>query len=251
MVKVLHKAFSIIEAVSSAPPGPKSVSELAQKAGLPLPTTARILKDLSEAGYLDKVSRTQGYILGPMMFQLCRGQRYMSELLDIAEPLVDRCAEATGQSVLLSVLKHRRRYILCHQNRNPALNIHIDRPYYKNFYRTATGRIQLAYLSEDDLLDLVDSEGMPGHDWEQVADIDSLQSALAQVRQDGFCRHDNTAFSLSTMGMPVFKDGCYLAALGASMPSFANQDDQERVFAKLNETAKLISLGLSTLSAFA
>jgi DNA-binding IclR family transcriptional regulator len=253
MIKVLYKAFAILELIADEPKEPKSVTELAEKSGLNQPTTVRILQDLVQMGYVEQISRSKGYILGPMPYQLASRGTYMEDVLKVAEPLIHNCAIGVQQSVLLAVLKSGKRFILCHENYNASLNIEIDRLYYKDFYETATGRVQLAYLSRKELYHLVETDGLPQQvwDWEHVTDISTLEKVLTDIRYAGFYRGDSPRSSLAVMAVPVFKDKQYVATLGASMPDFASEADKEHVFKKVQNTAKLITLGLSKASTFA
>lgn len=251
MIKVLHKAFGILEIIAENPNEPKSVKDIAEVMGLNTPTTVRILKDLASMGYVEQSGNNKGYTLGPIAFQMGSTGEYMEELLKIGKPLVKNCAESVQQSVLLSVLRKKKRLVLCHSNYSPALNIEINKLYYKDYYETATGRMGIAYLRDEELEDFVETEGLPENQWgwENVTDLQSLKSALSDIRGNGFYTGDNGS-SMTVVSVPVMKNGKFVAALGASMPSFIKPSEKEEIINKVKETGKLISIGLSRAQSF-
>lgn len=251
MIKVLHKAFRILEIIAENPYDPISVKELAERMQINNPTTVRILKDLANMGYVEQLQRNKGYTLGPMGYQIGANGNYLNEIVKVGKPLIHKCAETVSQSVLLSVIRNKRRHILCHSNFNPALNIDTKKLYYDDIYLTATGRMGLAYLQDDELKQLIDEEGLPNDAWEwgHITDYISLKKTLSDIRGEGFYTGNNDS-QMTVVAAPVLKNGLYVAALGASMPNFINLAEKEHVISKVRETAKLISLGLSKTNSF-
>ena len=65
MIKVLHKAFDLIESMSADKSRAFSLTELANIINEKPTTCANIVKTLCERGYLSK-AEPKGYVLGPV-----------------------------------------------------------------------------------------------------------------------------------------------------------------------------------------
>ena len=62
MIKVLHKAFEIIQCISESG-GAMLPSNIADAIGINQATCVRILRDLIDLGYLEQLGPRQGYCL--------------------------------------------------------------------------------------------------------------------------------------------------------------------------------------------
>ena len=80
------------------------MSSVSTKLSLPLSATHRLLTALCEAGYI-KQSREQGdYFLTMKLVSLGLGFLSNAGVVDIAQPMLDRLAEESGELVRLGVL---------------------------------------------------------------------------------------------------------------------------------------------------
>jgi len=85
MIKVLDKAFGILELLVIASPDSVKPGAIAAALNINNASCSRILKDLSEAGYVEKISREAGYTVGPRAFTLSKQLDYNTELIKAAE----------------------------------------------------------------------------------------------------------------------------------------------------------------------
>ena len=102
MGNVIDKCFSILEQIVSSAPEPCLPSPLAEKLNLNRATCSRLLKQLTDMGYLLKVSRHQGYAPGPKLLTLNNIAGFENDLLKAAGPVIDRCSESLVCSVLIA-----------------------------------------------------------------------------------------------------------------------------------------------------
>lgn len=243
MIKVLKKAFWILEYVRDCGANPPLLGDIAEKAGLPQPTCSRIVKDLVEMEYLEQNASRKGFLLGPKAYMLGGGSGYRDDLNEIAAPFVKRCSEQIHESVLLAVMNKGKRYVLCHHNGNPELQIVIDKPYYEDIYTTATGRLLLAYSPEKTVAGYITEHGLPGKKWENINSAPELYKRLTSIRENGF--ELDTTKQIVIMAFPVFSADNMLAALGCSVPKMNYVGDAaDFIFHKVRKTAEEISLQL-------
>ena len=103
MSAALERSLRILELLAKHPEG-CALSSVSIQLRLPLSATHRLLTALSEAGYI-KQSREQGdYFLTMKLVSL--GFSFLSNagVVDIAQPMLDRLAEDSGELVRLGVL---------------------------------------------------------------------------------------------------------------------------------------------------
>jgi DNA-binding IclR family transcriptional regulator len=244
MVKVLKKAFNILELVWENHKTPLNLGELAEEAGLPQPTCSRIVKDLIEMEYLELHPNKKVYILGPKAYMLGAGEEYRGELKELAEPVIKKCAETVMESVLLAVVKNGKRYILFHYNGNPEIQVILDKECYDDVYRTATGRLLLAFSSRQEVARFVKRNGIPGERWDGMDSDQKLYKELKKIREAGYIFDSNGA-QLSMVSFPVMQGGNIVAALGVSVPHSNFASKKEIILREAGMAAKIISDKLS------
>ena len=64
MIQSVNRALDILMCVSDNRGKAITISEIAEKTGLNQSTCCHIVETLSERGFLNKVSRSSGYVLG-------------------------------------------------------------------------------------------------------------------------------------------------------------------------------------------
>ena len=107
--KSFSKLFDIIEEIAQSRSGLKG-REIAEKTGLPVSTTFRMLKFLVENGYLRSAAST--YTLGLGIARLGNIAASQNPLLKISRPLLAELSAKTMETVHLAELKdHQIRYV--------------------------------------------------------------------------------------------------------------------------------------------
>lgn len=239
MIKVLKKAFDILEMVINNQGNPLFLGDIAKKAGITQPTCSRIIHDLISMGYIEQLGLKKGFIPGPKAYMLS-DNTCKNPLKDIVAPFVHECAEKIHESVLVATLNKGKRYILYHHNGNPEIQVLIDKPFYEDLYTTATGRLLLAFASEQDVYTYIDRHGLPGRSWNDINSIEDLFKVLEKVRNEKFVLSKGT--QLIIMAYPIFHKDNLLAVIGSSVPlSNFTGENRDFILAELQNTAKHIS----------
>lgn len=245
MGNVIDKTFSILETIVSSSPEPCLPSPLAEKLNLNRATCSRLLKQLTDMGYLLKVSRAQGYVPGPKMLTLSNIAGFERELLAAASPVIDRSAETLNSSVLLARLYNRKRYVLYHRNCSAELNIRITEPCYDDLFCTATGLLLTAHLPEAEILTCwqeqkkADAEFLPEYQVKK-----NLIGKLEKISEQGFFECGKGIQWI--YAYPIFRNGTFYAALGASIHRSKHNAVYHRKICKvLKQAADEISRSLS------
>ncbi len=245
MGNMIDKTFGILEEIVSSSPEPCLPTPLAEKLNLNRATCSRLLKQLTDMGYLLKVSRLQGYAPGPKLLTLNNIAGFERDLLDTASPVIDRSAETLGCSVLLARLYGRKRYVLYHRNCAPELNIRITQPCYDDLFCTATGLLLTSHLPEEEILACWQEKKKIGA--EILPEYRVKKNLIVQLDQISERGYFECGKGLQWIyAYPVFRNGIFYAALGASIHRSKHSSMYHRKICKvLKQTADEISRSLS------
>jgi IclR family KDG regulon transcriptional repressor len=248
MIKVLNKTFAILEEIVQESPRPVSLSKLSEKLDLNKATCSRIIGDLVAAGYISQVSRLEGYTVGARAFAFSERVSYKPDLLKEAKPIIKTCAAEIEESVLLAEMHNNQRYILCHYNYNPAMNVDISQLAYDDLYDTATGILLLAYASKQEIDAIVKQHGLPsGPLCQSVKTRSDLDKLLADIKDEASYMYEGPRKNnLAIAAFPVFRNGRFTAVVGASVPRDKFKGEhKEAVISKVKAAADKISRAIS------
>jgi len=247
MIRVLHKAFNILEFLAAEPDRPRGLGEIAGDLGLNPATCANILKTMIRRGYAEQVAPKKGYLLGPMACRLARSRPYRRDLLKVAEPLMAELAKDVRETVLLVTLNQSRRFILCQASGDQDLQVRSDVVSSDDVYETATGRLLLAHLPPEQLRTFVTMRGLPKGVWPEARSRSGLKRALEGIRKEGKVV-DISKPQVAAAAFPIRDGEAVVAALGLYLPRFRFKGShRKRVLAGLGDTAGTISRQLSEL----
>jgi IclR family acetate operon transcriptional repressor len=99
--QTVERALAILNLFRDGPDS-LTITEIARQTGLHVSTAHRIVRALCAEQFMDQDPRTERYLLGPSLAIL--GRRALdSSGLGVAQPILERLAEATGESVSLGV----------------------------------------------------------------------------------------------------------------------------------------------------
>ena len=121
MIKSVKKAMDILTILSNTGETPITLGELASQTGLNKSTCSHIVDTMCESFYVERISRKDGYRLGPWSYMLSRYGGYRSSLVKIASPVLKWLRNRTGASVFISVVCNGRKYIVYHIDRDNLL----------------------------------------------------------------------------------------------------------------------------------
>jgi DNA-binding IclR family transcriptional regulator len=108
-------------------------------------------------------------------------------------------------------------------------------------YRTANGRLLLAYLSEAELVTFLRQKDVPGEVWPHANTEERLRQQLGAIRRIG-SYIDTTPSGLARASFPIWQHGKVVAALGMYAPEFRFVGQRrEQGLKRLEETAQEIS----------
>lgn len=222
MINSVDKAMKILTVISDGKNHPLPLASIAETCDIPKPTCHHILKTLLNGGYVVKESRHGGYVLGPMLHYLARYGRYEKQLVTLAHPILRWMEKKTGATAVLSVIEGDKKFIIDYADSEQNLYEEHTNILNDDIYRTATGRVILAYMDEGEVRKIYEKLGAPKErHWEEVTSYESLEKELKKIRTNGIALSPaiDLTEALNAIGyaMPIFKSKKCVGAVGIAL----------------------------------
>jgi DNA-binding IclR family transcriptional regulator len=202
-VQSVERAIAVLRSFSLQSPE-RGVTELGRELGLHKSTVSRLMKTLEQGGLLTRNPATERYRLSVDLIGLASQVVSYMDVREVARPFLRRLAEASQETVNLSVLD-------AHQVINLEQFVPQTRQI-RNVGRvgrrmcmhcTAAGKVFLAHLPLQEL------EGVLEKDLERftpytITDCDELRQELARVRAHGYAvSQEELEEGLNVVAVPV------------------------------------------------
>jgi DNA-binding IclR family transcriptional regulator len=219
-VKSAVRVLEMLELFSVADK-PIGVSEIARRLTLPKSSTQALLKTLLARGYL--VSSEIGYQLSPLVGSGGWIGGTVARLGQLAEPLMQRAAERSGETVFLGVLTSgwRVQYVRKVVSRN-EVRYDADLDYLRPAHCTSLGLAIVAHRPAADIEQFLSRGAFERVTSKTITDPAALRRALQKALRDGYAEvHDTWTSGASGVSAPVFdSDGQAVAGLNLAAPSW-------------------------------
>ena len=182
-VQSLGRAFAILETMADAG-GIIGLSQLSEKAGLPLATIHRLIRTLVDLGYVRQEASRQ-YSLGPRLMRLANTSS--KRIGTWAGPAMNAAVAKLGESVNLAVLDGDEIvYVAQSQAANNFMRMFTEVGRRTRPHATAVGKAILADRPDAEVLALLERTGMPRHTEQTLTKPAEFLDALAQTRSRGY-----------------------------------------------------------------
>lgn len=215
-VLVLRKLAAILDVFEAEGWG-LPARRVASLAGLPASTGQRLLASLVREGFLDRVG--DGYFPGRRLVRWRAEDAGQRVLPPLAQPILDRLRDETGETALLFVRDGLARAIIAMAPARHAVVYAVSTGQLLPLHAGSSGRVLLAYDPEaaDEQL----RTGLPGYTPATITDPERLRADLAEIRARGYAvSSEERAAGAAAVSAPVFGPGGQLAAaLGIAGPT--------------------------------
>ena len=234
MIDCVKKALDILSALADGEQSPVTVSRLAEIVGINRSTCCRILSTLKECGYVEHVSHSAGYILGPEAYLLSRFGKYDETLISICKPIMNWLYKKTGKTIILSTIKNGVKFVVEAIDKNQEIfkgNLTIRRD---NIYHTATGRILLANMDKNDAVAVYRKSGTPPKSWwGDIGCEEDFLKKLAQINKKGPIKseyiNEKTGDCTIGFGAALYKGTKCIGAIGVALHTERDADVSEEL----------------------
>lgn len=211
MSSVLEKAFAIVELLADHPAG-LSVSALSAKTEQPVSGVHRTLHELIRLGYVRQVAEGGDYALAIKLPALGLGFLSRAGITDVAQPILDRLASASGELVRLSVIDGAKlTWVAVAQGATHGLRYDPgqEQGVVVHLATSSGGRAWLASMTDEEALQAVAMQGLArdgGPD--QRLTIAAILQALVETRARGYAvAVDSYIVGMAAMAVAVRAHG--------------------------------------------
>lgn len=239
-VSMIERVSSILGAFTAERPI-LTGGEVARLTGLSRATAARILRELTEHDFVERVH--DGYCIGVRCFELGQLAQHPNDVRRLARATMVDLRRATGLTVQLVILDDTEVvYIEILRGTNSDLAIPSRVGGRLPCYATAGGKALLAFSSPE-LQEAVLAGPLVSYGPRTITDPDQLRREIQRVQRDGIAyERDESQVGLACAASPVLRsDGTPLAAI--SITSRAGAVDMRSV----GPAVHAATLGLSRL----
>ncbi|QRF57252.1 IclR family transcriptional regulator [Variovorax sp. UC122_21] len=208
MSEMLGRSFRVLEYLASHPEG-VPLSLLAGDLQIPLSASHRLLTELIRYGYVRQEQRDGHYVLTIKLVSIGLSFLSNSGVVDVAQPLLDQLAKASGELVRLAVVDgDELTFVAKAQGATHGLRYDPDMGLSVALSCSAAGHAWLSTLPEDDAMALVAKKGLgKPEDFGPKAPT-TLKAVMVYVkaaRQRGFSLINEVfAPGMTAMAAPVF-----------------------------------------------
>jgi DNA-binding IclR family transcriptional regulator len=227
-----------------------SVTEIAERVGLPKGGAHRLLNDLVRLGYVRQNPVTQRYNLTTRLISIGLAYLSASGITDISQPILERLAEDSGELVRFAMADgDQLTWVAKAQGARSGLRYDPEMGSHPMLYCTATGHAWLATMSDDDAIQLVASQGfgkLTEHGPNAPRTIMALINVLEQTRVNGYAHVDQAA-EIGTAAIAAAvrhpQTGIVVGTVSVAGPSTRLTKDRAKILApKLISTAHELAL---------
>jgi len=212
-------ALYILETLGGVPE--MNLTELARKLGVGKSSVYRLLVTLARRGYVDKDPQSERYRLTYRLFAVGSPAADRFGLREAANPIMQRLAGETGETVNLGLLDGTRVVNLHKVEGRHLLRMHLELGGGAPAHATALGKVLLAALKPAEVARRLHARRLERLTSRTIGDRRSLGTALARIREQGFAIDDEEcSLGLRCVAAPILNHlGSVVAALSVSGPS--------------------------------
>ncbi len=232
MNNTLSNGFKVLEYLA-ADAEECSVKDLADHFNLPKSHVCRLLKTLTETGYVEQPPGSRKYRISLKILNLSHTRLRKLQLRNQARPYMHKLAQELNRPVFVTANYHGYSLIVdteYPENYAGDAGLVIGQIHLVN--RSACGKICAAYASPECLEELLED-----CDWSQktsksITSPELFKEELSVIRQTGIARMDSeTSHGVGAVGVPLFNAKHELVgALGVIMPVKENWTEEEWEF---------------------
>jgi IclR family acetate operon transcriptional repressor len=241
-VRAVERALQIMSCFDDGHPE-RGISDIAQAVGLHKATAHRIVTTLVNYGYLERVEDGQKYRLGLELPNLGYKVLRRMDLRREAVPFMKQLVAEWDETCDLSIFDQGEVFYIEIVRGNRALTISAAVGQRLPAHATASGKLFLAYLPEDQLSAIL-NRPMEAFTEKTVTSPEELRNQLEEIRRQGYAiDYEEFEHGVCAVAAPIFnRSGNVIAAIGGPSPMSRMTPDR---IAQIAEAFKDASKGIS------
>lgn len=223
MSNALDRGFTVLEHLAHYPQG-SPLSLIATELDIPLSACHRVLADLQRLGYVRQARKQGEYMLTTKVVSLGLGFLSSAGIVNIAEPLLERLAQASGELVRLSIVDEDRLTFVAKAQgqRQSGLRYDPDMGMDVRLSCTSSGHAWLMTLNDERAVELVSKQGFgtpAQYGPKAPTTLKALLGFLHAARVRGYAMIDEVfAPGMSAMAVPVIHRKAAIGVISIAGP---------------------------------
>jgi DNA-binding IclR family transcriptional regulator len=241
-VKVLEKAFRILSLFDERGKA-LTVKEISELLEYNKSSALRIIRNLEEFAYLERVEGSQAYKLGFGIYTLGQLAESYEHIRKAAKPYLEELWRLCGETVHLAVMHNGQALYIDKIESTRTLRIISRVGASLHCHCSGVGKVLLSALNKKQLMGVIDEWGLPKKTENTFTDISAFQEELERIRENGYALdNEEIEYGLKCVAAPVRNElGKVVAAVSISGPRDRIDADLEEYRKKVVETAEMIS----------
>ncbi len=214
-VQSVDRVFGLLEHLADGG-GSLSLSELAVRSHLPMPTIHRLIRSLVNQGYV-RQETSKRYALGPRLIRL--GESASRMLGSWAMPYLVELVDTYGETTNMAMLEGDACVYVAQVPSPRAMRMFTEVGRFVMPHCTGVGKAILSTLPDPDVRALLGRTGMPPRTEHTITSPDAMVAALGAVRKQGYAVDDGEQeLGVRCVAVPI-RGLPFRAALSVSGPS--------------------------------
>lgn len=228
MLKVANNTLELLEYICSSPQKDFSLSELSSAFQVNKSTMHRMLRVLTERGYLRQEEKTGRYLLDWKLLELGAQVTAKVGLLEIASPYMEKLARETGETVNLAVLYGKKVVYIHKVESTHFLRTDLRVGTAVPSYCSALGKAMLAWQGEEQLEKILRPDDFVSYTPKTITSLEALKTELTQIRKRGYAVDKEEYIpGIICVAAPIFnRQEKVIAAISIAGPSLRISKDK-------------------------
>jgi DNA-binding IclR family transcriptional regulator len=212
-MRALDRVTAILEAVGSSGSG-ASLTDIAERTGLSLPTASRLVRDLVDQDLLQRADNTRLYLIGARLLAIASAASGRNPVIEVAVPPMVHLRDQTHETVSLHMAVGDRRVCIAEVQSTKDVRRVVPVGLSVPLHYGATGEVLLAFLPEAASDGYVASLGL------EAGQSRKLVNRLRAIREHGWAMASDTwSKGVAGLATPVRSPDGTVYALSVSGPS--------------------------------
>ena len=241
-IKVLDKALKVLELFDER--GKElTVTEINDHLKFNKVSTFRIVKNLEDAGYLEKDADTLKYKLGLKVYYLGSFAEPHSAIRKITRSFLEKLNDRCDETVHLAVLNKGEALYIDKIEGNKTIRVITRIGTKLPAHCSGVGKTLLAALPEDALEQIIKEKGLPRFTNNTITELKALKAELTKVRKQGYAiDNEEIEEGLKCAAAPVRdSEGNVVAAISVSVPKERFDKEVFTYISQVKETSQKVS----------
>ncbi|SEP01263.1 transcriptional regulator, IclR family [Halogranum amylolyticum] len=224
-IKTAVRVFELINVIQDLQQA--TFTEISKETEMAESTLHDYLSTLVHLGYLSRESGK--YKLSLQFLDHGTAARESISIYSKSRQTLKGLAEESGAAVWLVVEENGKAVYLAQELGEDSIETHERIGKHEYMHCLATGKVILAFSSQEHVEEVVEQHGLPQMTPESITTIEELQAELSEIREQRYAvNHNEAAKGTSAVAAPVVIDGQVIGAVAISAPVMRVQNEKYR-----------------------